>query len=93
MVKEKFGDRLKRLRERAGVSKYRLAIVTGINESYIYQLESNAVESPRGDTLLLLAKGLNVPVEELMGITPEMLDKAKRMQAELAPTDSGKCVV
>lgn len=70
MTKETFGERLKRLRETRRLSKYRLAKDSGINETYIYQLEADVVTHPRSDTLMALARQLNVSLEELAGGEP-----------------------
>lgn len=67
--KETFGQRLKRLRESRGYSKYRLAKESGINESYIYQLEDDKVTNPRQDTLIALARPLGISISELAGNT------------------------
>ena len=52
---------IKNLREAEGITKYRLAKITGIDQAYIGQLEAGRVKHPRLDTLDALAKGLNVP--------------------------------
>jgi transcriptional regulator with XRE-family HTH domain len=67
MTQESMAERLKRLREARGLSKYRLARLSGISEAYLSQLESGVVANPRGDTLKSLAKGLNISVSELTG--------------------------
>jgi SOS-response transcriptional repressor LexA len=65
---ETIAQKIKRLREEKAkkegksFTKYRLAKLSGIRESYIGQLESGIVENPRRDTLESLAKGLDVPV-------------------------------
>jgi len=51
---------IKRLREEKGLTKYRLAKLSGIAEAYIGQLEKGIVAHPRRRTLELLAKGLGV---------------------------------
>lgn len=74
MTKETIGQRITRLRKLKGLSKYRLAKLSGVNESYIYLLEKDGVVSPRGDTLLALAKGLGVPMAELAGEVKKSLE-------------------
>jgi transcriptional regulator with XRE-family HTH domain len=67
MVEESMGDRLKRLREARGLTKYRLSKIAAISETYIYHLESGHIANPRRDTLIALAKGLGVPLSEIAG--------------------------
>jgi SOS-response transcriptional repressor LexA len=61
-------------------------------------LESGAVESPRGETLAVLAKGLGVTISELMGEVNdtkdligeirEMLRTAEKSEKEAIPTET-----
>lgn len=61
--------RLKALREARGITKYRLAKISGVSETYIYRIERGLIENPRRDTLQRLAQGLNITVAELVGET------------------------
>jgi DNA-binding XRE family transcriptional regulator len=57
-----FGDRLKTLREAAGLSQEALARAAGISTSAVAKLEQKRVE-PSWPTVLELAKALGVGVE------------------------------
>jgi transcriptional regulator with XRE-family HTH domain len=64
---ESLAARLKVFREAKGLTKYRLAKVSGISEVYIYRLELGQIKNPRRDTLQKLAHGLGISVAELVG--------------------------
>jgi transcriptional regulator with XRE-family HTH domain len=80
-----FGERLQRLRERAGLSQSGLAERAGLNRRTIQNWEQGR-RIPRADALLSLARGLGVPVEALLSDeaaaqpepAPEPRPKAKR---------------
>jgi len=64
MVEETIGQRLKRLREEAGLSKRELARRSGIDRLHIYQIEIGKVQSPTIKTVAALANGLDIsPIE------------------------------
>ena len=58
-------DNLKRIREEQGYSKRQLAKETQISRRTIQLIEDN-ITSPNYQTIMSLAKTLNVPVEELI---------------------------
>jgi transcriptional regulator with XRE-family HTH domain len=60
-----FKDRLKRLRQAAGLTQQRLATNAGLAMSAIAQLESGHVSDPKLSTLQALAGALGVPIQEL----------------------------
>ncbi len=60
VISESIAAKIKRLREAKGLSKYRLAKLSGIDEAYVGQLESGKIDQPRRATLEMLAKGLGV---------------------------------
>ncbi len=62
-----FGANLRRLREtlEPSCSQERLSYATGLHRTEIGRLEQGAVE-PRLTTLLILAEGLDVPIDELL---------------------------
>jgi len=62
-------SRLKAFREAKGLTKYRLAKLSSISETYIYRLERGEIKNPRRDTLQILAKGLGITLAELVGET------------------------
>jgi transcriptional regulator with XRE-family HTH domain len=57
---ETIAQKIKRLREEKGLTKYRLAKLSGLDEAYIGQLESGRIDQPRRSTKAALAKGLGV---------------------------------
>ena len=61
--------RLKTIREAKGLTKYRLAKLSGISQTYIYRLELGEIKNPRRDTLQALAQGLNITLAQLIGET------------------------
>lgn len=67
--KETFAERLKRLREREGLTKYRLSKLSGIDIAYLSQLEGGHIGNPRIDTMLALSRGMGVSLAEMAGET------------------------
>lgn len=61
--------RLKTFRQGKGLTKYRLAKLSGISETYLYRLELGEIKNPRRDTLQKLAQGLNITLAQLIGET------------------------
>ncbi|MGW2130473.1 helix-turn-helix domain-containing protein [Streptomyces coelicoflavus] len=59
-----FGDRLRHLRHRAGLTQQSLAERAGLDKQAVSLIE-NAHSLPRLDTLWRLARGLNLTVSEL----------------------------
>lgn len=69
MLPQSIAARLKAFREAKGLTKYRLAKMTTISETYLYRLERGLIENPRRDTLQKLAQGLDIPLAQLIGET------------------------
>jgi len=69
VVENSLAARLKAIREAKGLTKYRLAKLSGISQTYIYRLELGEIKNPRRDTLQELAKGLNISLAQLVGET------------------------
>ena len=69
MELESLAVRLRSFREAKGLTKYRLAKLCGISETYLYRLELGQIKNPRRDTLQTLARGLNITLAELVGET------------------------
>ena len=69
MELETLAARLKAFRESKGLTKYRLAKLSGISQTYIYRLELGEIKNPRRDTLQALARGLNITIAQLVGET------------------------
>lgn len=53
-----FGETLKKLRRKAGKSRYRLAQYSGLNEAYILRLETGERSNPSRDVVLMLGLAL-----------------------------------
>ena len=69
MAVESLAARLKSIREAKGITKYRLAKLSGVSQTYIYRIEQGEIKNPRRDTLQSLARGLNISLVELLGET------------------------
>jgi transcriptional regulator with XRE-family HTH domain len=67
VTSQNLATRLKALREGKGLTKYRLAKLSGISEVYIYRLELGQIKNPRRDTLQKLTHGLGITLAELIG--------------------------
>ena len=53
-----FSRTLKRLRSKAGKSRYKLAQYSGLDEAYVLRLESGERQNPSRDTVMKLALAL-----------------------------------
>jgi len=53
-----FAETLIRLRKKAGASRYRLALWTGLSETYLMRLERGERLSPSRDVVMMLAMAL-----------------------------------
>ena len=53
-----FADTLKKLRTRAGKSRYRVAQFSGLNEAYILRLERGDRVNPTRDVVIMLGFGI-----------------------------------
>ena len=53
-----FSNTLKRLRERCGKSRYRLAQLSGLDKGYLGRLESGKRRNPSRDTVMKIALAL-----------------------------------
>ena len=53
-----FAETLKKLRTRAGKSRYRLAQFSGLNQTYILRLERGDRENPTRDVVIMLGFGI-----------------------------------
>jgi len=69
VILESLAARLKTIREAKGLTKYRLAKLSGVSQTYIYRIELGEIKNPRRDTLQALARGLNITLAQLVGET------------------------
>ncbi len=60
------GPKLRRLRRRRKLSQAALARRLGVTREYVARIETGAIKSPRIETRRRLAKGLGVPIVELL---------------------------
>ncbi|HDR9034163.1 TPA: helix-turn-helix transcriptional regulator [Burkholderia vietnamiensis] len=67
-----FAATLRKLRNERGMSQYTLAKVTDLDRTYISLLE-RGLRSPSLDTMLALAKGLNVSLVEIAASVESLL--------------------
>ena len=63
-TKKSFGDRLRRLRSTAGLSQEELAERSGVSRNGISDLERGLSQTPRFETVRLLADGLGIDEDE-----------------------------
>ncbi len=90
-----FAETLKKLRTRAGKSRYRVAQYSGVNEAYILRLETGARANPSRDIVLMLVlalvEGSNSieiwEVDELL-MSAEYAPLRRRGEAGLIPVES-----
>ena len=76
-----FGDTLKKLRTKAGKSRYRLAQYSGLNGAYILRLENGQRSNPSRDVVIMLGLAL---VENSDSVCIWDID-ALLLSADLAP--------
>ena len=57
---------LEKLRADKGLSQKQLSKATGVAQATISDIESGKTQHPRIDTLLLIARGLRVSIDELL---------------------------
>ncbi len=72
METKDIGTKIKKLREKKGLSRNELANLSGISPTYVYQLEQG-LKSPTISYLEYLCGGLGVTLEQFF-ITDEKLD-------------------
>jgi transcriptional regulator with XRE-family HTH domain len=65
-----FGDRLRYVRQRAGLSQYDVADLSGIPQPNISRLEHNEPPNPSRFTIVRLCRALKVSSDFLLGIGP-----------------------
>ena len=86
-------EKIKYYREIAGLSKNKLAQLSGVSQSYISDIEANG-KNPSLDTLERLCKPLGITVLQLLGDHPEDLspDLVRLLEAakKLTPKEREK---
>jgi transcriptional regulator with XRE-family HTH domain len=71
-VAKLFGEELRELRRKAGLSQRELAAQAGLDFSYISKLENDRLPPPAADTVATLAKILGSPTGELLALTGKL---------------------
>ena len=60
---------LKQLREARGLSQYRLAKISGVNQAYISRMEIDNKKSAGGQILRKLSAALGCTIEDILGFS------------------------
>lgn len=60
------GDKIKEIREKKGITQYRLAQLTGINRTTIKRYEENYIKKISLDNLIKICNALGVDVKEIL---------------------------
>lgn len=63
---QKFGERIRELRKKAGMNQREVAERVGINFTYLSKIESGVMSPPSEDKIIKLAKVLNADKDELI---------------------------
>lgn len=75
-----FGERLRKLREDSGMTKWELAKKVGISDRALWYYEVDERFPRKDEVIEKLAKILNVPVEYLLGTSNELMEKNQDKQ-------------
>jgi transcriptional regulator with XRE-family HTH domain len=73
----KFGDRIKELRTKEGLTLDQLAQKTGSSKSYIWELENKNPPRPSAEKLSSIAGALGVTIDYLIGSDDQTLVQAE----------------
>lgn len=65
------GERLRAVRALRGKTQDELSDDSGVPQAHISAIERGEIQSPTADTLLKLAKALNVSIDHFLGYKPE----------------------
>lgn len=66
------GERIKKIRESKGIKQVWVARQTGLNRTYLYQLERGIIKNPSMETLNKIAKALEISLSELIKEEPSI---------------------
>lgn len=61
----KLGDRIRQLRDQAGLTQGQLASFSAVSQGYLSQLENGEVKNPSAAVLLRLAQAINIEADDL----------------------------
>lgn len=76
-MKKEFGDRVRALREQAGLSTNKFALMVGLSKSFIIQIEHGR-RNISLDTIERIAAGLNMSAELFEGVETHAEDVSSR---------------
>ena len=79
MGKNKFGQMVRELREKAGLSQRALGDKVGVDFTYISKIESGAKPPPSKKVLIKLATILNIDEEKMMILTGKIPEDIAEM--------------
>ncbi|MFH2063710.1 MAG: XRE family transcriptional regulator [Pseudomonadota bacterium] len=85
-IRYRFGEKLRSIRERKGLTLKEVSEMVSVSESLISQIERNKV-SPSMDTLLAIADSLGIDFEFLFK------DYKRNRQVEIVRAGEGDCIV
>ena len=85
MTAEAFGEYLRGLRKRAGLSQRELAEQAGIDFTYLSKIENGRVDPPAEETMRALARALGADADELLARARKMPRELKQLVAQGSP--------
>jgi transcriptional regulator with XRE-family HTH domain len=81
-VEQSFGRKLQALRRSKSVTQRDLADRVGVDFSYISKVENDRLPPPAAETIERLCKALDVPTDELMGLTDKLPTDLRQLLVE-----------
>ncbi len=66
-ILEKFGEHLKQVRKKQGLTLLEIEVATGISEGSLSKIE-NGKKNPALTTLVKLSKGMGIPLAKLLSL-------------------------
>ena len=81
-MEQTFGKKLQALRRTKGISQRELAERVGVDFSYISKVENDRLPPPAAETIEKICSELDVPTEELMGLTNKLPTDLRQMLVE-----------
>lgn len=81
-MEQTFGMKLQALRRAKGISQRELAEKVGVDFSYISKVENDRLPPPAADTIEKICKEIEVPTDELMGLTDKLPTDLRQLLVE-----------
>lgn len=78
-MKLTFGQALRNLRRKKGITQRELATNISVDFSYISKLENDRMPPPAADTIVKICEALEVPPDELLALTGKMPSDIKNV--------------